>query len=231
MFSDPEQVRSGFARLSNELGSGELVAKLVPVPDEIPGLRACLLEAPKTDWRRLGIALNRDQVESKIWLVEELTKVVDPSAVRFVVLGAWYGIFSFILHAMVERPPREIVCVDIDEGACRIARQLACLLSPQPKIVRADMLEINYTELSAGRPTVFVNTSCEHLGEFSRWRAQVPNGSFLVLQSNDHRGCSEHVNCVSSLEEFEQQALLSRIDFGGSLRLERFQRFMLIGRA
>ena len=88
------------------------------------------------------------------------------------------------------------------------------------------MLHVDYEELSAELPTIFVNTSCEHVADFAGWRQRVPAGARLVLQSNDHWGCSEHVNCVPDVEAFERQSHLSQIDFRGTLQLARFRRFM-----
>jgi hypothetical protein len=52
-----------------------------------------------------------------------------------------------------------------------------------------------------------------------------------VLQSNNHLGCSEHVNCVPDLAAFERQAALAETAYAGALRLRHFVRFMVMGTA
>lgn len=233
--SDPEALRSALARISRELDAGEL-----PVPgaargnlhaDGLDALRGILAAAPRSAWPRLAIAFNADQVDSKLWLIENLAKMVDTTGHRVVILGAWYGVLAFMMDQVMPRAPEAFVCIDLDPAACALAKQLLSIVSLRAEVRGADMLQIDYDELSADLPTIFVNTSCEHVADFAGWRQRVPAGARLVLQSNDHWGCSEHVNCVPDVEAFERQSHLSQIDFRGTLQLARFRRFMLIGRA
>ena len=79
-------------------------------------------------------------------------------------------------------------------------------------------------------PDVIINTSCEHLAEFGAWYERLPEGVTLVLQSNDYVAIPEHVNCVESPEAFALQAPMREVLFAGELALEKYRRFMLIGR-
>jgi hypothetical protein len=135
------------------------------------------------------------------------------------------------MDRLLPRRTAGIQCIDIDEGTCAIATQVLSILSPPPQVVRADMMELDYAALHAERPTLFINTSCEHLPDFAGWRGRIPAGARLVLQNNNHLGCSEHVNCVGDVDGLEQQARLSQVDYRGTLPLQHFQRFMVIGRA
>lgn len=234
MIPDAGYLRHGFAQISGQLRAGELDPSQPTrwtTDIHLAALRAILARAPRTAWPRLATAFNEDQIESKIWLVEHLERAADLGASRVAILGAWYGVLGLIMDQLMLRPPAEVLCIDIDEAACGIAKQLLSVLSLRNEVRHADMLEIDYVELGVGRTTVFINTSCEHLANFSGWRARVPAGAHLVLQSNNHLGCPEHVNCVADLDAFERQASLSHIDYRGTLQLKRFDRFMLIGRS
>jgi len=89
------------------------------------------------------------------------------------------------------------------------------------------MREIDY----AREPfDLVINTSCEHVEDFERFYARVPDGQQLVLQSNDYVTCAEHVNCVSDLAAFRAQAPMRERLFEGKRRMRRYTRFMLIGR-
>jgi hypothetical protein len=156
---------------------------------------------------------------------------VNLSDYRIVILGAWYGLLALMLHRLMPNPPAEVCCIDIDDETCALATRVVSVLPSPPEVRLADMMTIDYAELSRGHPTIFVNTSCEHLFDFAAWRARVPSGTRLVLQSNNHVGCPEHVGCVSDLETFESEARLATVDYRGVLMLKHFKRFMLIGRA
>ena len=147
------------------------------------------------------------------------------------ILGAWFGLLAILLDRLSSSPPAQILCVDIDPDVCALASRLLAVLPTPPAVLCADMMTLDYEALSAAGPTVFVNTSCEHLPDVAGWRDRVPRGAQLVVQSNDNRGCSEHVSCVPDLDAFERQVRLSTIDYKGTLPLKRFRRFMLVGRA
>jgi hypothetical protein len=221
-----EHVRTACVRLSAELRAGDLTAS-----GDLADLRAILAEAPRTAWPRLAVAFNEDQIESKLWLIDQVTRVLDPSEHRVVILGAWYGVLALIMDRVLARPPAEVVCIDLDAAACAMATRLMALVGSRPSVCCADILDLDHAALAVGRPTVFVNTSCEHLTDFDGWRARVPAGARLVLQSNDHVGCSEHVNCAPDVDAFARQARLSQTSYRGTLPLAKFRRFMLIGQA
>jgi len=51
----------------------------------------------------------------------------------------------------------------------------------------------------------------------------------LVVQSNNNYEHEEHINCVSSLEEFAEQTPMSIVLYAGELKLKNYTRFMRIG--
>jgi len=95
--------------------------------------------------------------------------------------------------------------------------------------VTQDVTQLNYTG-ALQTPNIVINTSCEHLGDFSTWLQAMPAQTLLVLQSNDYFSCDEHVNCVADLQAFKSQADLGSVLYAGKLERKRYNRFMLIGR-
>jgi hypothetical protein len=78
-------------------------------------------------------------------------------------------------------------------------------------------------------PDTFINTSCEHIENFTNWFNLIPKGKLVALQSNNYFELPEHVNCVNDIDEFKQQAPLSNIIYEGELELEKYTRYMIIG--
>jgi hypothetical protein len=78
-------------------------------------------------------------------------------------------------------------------------------------------------------PDTIINTSCEHIENFSEWYAKMPEGKLLVLQNNNYSELPEHVNCVNSVKEFAEQTPMSTVLFEGELDLGKYTRYMRIG--
>ena len=183
----------------------------------------------------LGEALNKNQIASKMWLADALLDTVGPALGEVLVLGGWFG----VLPAVLLHDPRftigRVVSLDIDPRCAEVALSLNATHVRTGRFVArtADMLEVDYdadAAAPAGAASLIINTSCEHLADFSRWYERIPANRMLALQSNDYYACSEHVNSVPDLEAFRAQAPMRETLFAGERRLRRYVRFMLIGR-
>jgi hypothetical protein len=178
----------------------------------------------------IAVALNKNQMASKRWLVDSLHATVPSALDRVLILGGWFG----ALAALLLHDPRfaigRIESVDIDPRCAPVAESMNATHVRDRRFAArtADMLDLDYAGESAA--DLIVNTSCEHLPDFGAWYARVPQGRLLVLQSNDYFACPEHVNCVADLAAFRAQAPLAETLFAGERRMRRYTRFMLIGR-
>jgi hypothetical protein len=175
-------------------------------------------------------ALDTIQVASKLWLVDELTRLTDLADCELLVLGAWFGVLPLLLNLRLEGAPRRMVCVDFDPGACRLGEQVIGSMVPNVEYRCADVMGYDYEAWSRSPVTVVVNTICEHLPDLEGWWARIPPGQLVVLQSNNYTGCPDHVNCARSLADMKEQTPLSEVLFEGVLPLSLFDRFMIIGR-
>ena len=180
--------------------------------------------------RRLAIALNRDQIPSKLWLIDRLSDAMPLQDSRILVVGGWYGILPLLLQCLYPSWRIRTDVIDVDPAACEVASMLLEGVVENLTITRRDAIDVDYREVVQEPHSVVVNTVCEHMSNFLDWFSLVQPGQRIALQSNDHVGCSEHTNCVPSLEAFEAQAPLSEVYFRGILPLANFKRFMLIGR-
>ncbi len=180
--------------------------------------------------RRMFVeAVDEVQVRSKLWLIDELGRRCDLDGRVLVILGAWFGILPLLIDLTVGRPPRRMVCIDIDARACALGEQVVGSVNPAIEYEVADVMELDYPVLLQDRSSVLVNTICEHLVDVQRWWQRIPPGQFCVLQSNNYAACPDHVNYVRDLGEMKAQTPMSDLLFEGMLPLPILDRFMLMG--
>lgn len=175
-------------------------------------------------------AVDNIQISSKLWLIDELTRLTDLAGCELLVLGAWYGVLPLLLNLRLEQTPKRMVCIDFDPDACRLGEEVIGSMVPNVEYRCADVMDYDYEAWSRHPATVVVNTICEHLPDVDRWWGRIPPGQFVALQSNNYLRCPDHVNCARSLADMKEQTPLSEVLFEGMLPLSLFDRFMIIGR-
>jgi hypothetical protein len=194
---------------------------------------------------------SRGQIQSKIWLVNELKKIkTDFKMVYF--LAGWFGQLRLYLDN-VGISYDKIRNIDIDPAACKISDQIFNidkLDNYKVKSVELDLTDmnwlyrtgcdykiINYTTGSYNNektvPDLIINTSAEHFHE--DWYHKFINrpqetDPLFVIQSNNLRDIPDHINSVWSLSEMKKKFPMSRLEYEGELQLQGYKRFMLIGR-
>ncbi len=180
---------------------------------------------------RLDIAFNHKQVACKVWARDKLFETLGPRHECIWIVGGWYG----VLAAMLFDDPRllidRIVSIDIDPEVAAIAETINATARTEGRFhaVTQDMHSLDYRE-APRKPSLVINTSCEHLADFGAWLKLLPGKMPVILQSNNYREQREHIGTMPSLAAFASTACLSEIIFSGELSLRRYTRFMLIGR-
>ena len=190
-------------------------------------------------------ALSWGQLKSKRWLVKELEKLDVPLGTVYLCAG-WYGTLAAMLFQS-RLSIEKMRSFDIDESCLDVADTInkpQVLQGWKFKAVTKDIMDIDYNEHTwttwskannrmsydiIDCPDTIINTSCEHIENFDKWYAKIPQGKMIVLQSNNFFEVEEHVNCVSSIEEFITSTPMSDILYRGELELTKYTRFMLIG--
>lgn len=203
-------------------------------------------------------ALSIGQIKSKNWLIDQLhwetCEGYLPGNGMVFILGGWYGTLAammlesrkYYMTSNTKFNKIKIRSFDIDPTCAPIAD--AMNKNPwvvddwQFKASTADMYMINYvdygyTTLRADgtsvmlreTPDVIINTSCEHLDHFDDWWKLIPIEKLCALQSNNYFESPDHVNCVSSIDEFLQQTQFTKVLYSGELDLEKYTRYMIIG--
>lgn len=220
--------------LRSQAARGGRLGDLVPLPhayrlDQV--LDTPIGDAP-TD---LHYAFNKNQIASKVWLLDRLAAVTPGRFETVYVLGGWYGALAALLLNDARFRVERVISIDIDPACAVVAQQINQhhAAAGRFEAVTADAAAVAYRsrgETDDLADDLIVNTSCEHMPSDGRWFARVPQGSLLALQTNDYFACQEHINCVPDLPAFKAQVPLSEVYDEGALARRHYTRFMLIGR-
>jgi hypothetical protein len=168
----------------------------------------------------------KGQVNSKVWLAENLLEFVPVRPLNIVIYGGWNGVLASILfnsNIAVQR----ITSVDIDPVCEDIANTVNRRYLNENKFsaVTADMCE--YTSDA----DVVINTSCEHItqDQYDNWLSNQPNDATIVLQSNNYFELEEHVRCATDLNNFMRMSNINPY-LCKTLETLKYDRYMLIGK-
>lgn len=186
---------------------------------------------------------SRGQLQSKLWLVDELKKCNVDLGTVFLCAG-WYATLATMIFESDIKVDK-IRSFDIDETCWKIAEIFNkpwVINDWQFKASTKDIFDINFTSetytthRSDGTeceqddiPDTIINTSCEHIENFSEWYSKIPTGKLVILQSNDYFEVEEHVNCSKSISQFSRSCPMKETLFEGELFLPDYTRFMKIG--
>ena len=181
---------------------------------------------------RIAVALNKNQMASKLWLADVLFTAIGRDLGRVLILGGWFGSLAAVLLHDRRFAIGHVRSIDIDPACAPIALSLNATNARTGRFdaQTADMVTFDYMQGREPVADLVINTSCEHLTDFDEWYARVPSGQLVAMQSNDYFACGEHVNCVHDLDAFKAQAPLRETLFAGERRMRRYTRFMLLGR-
>ena len=186
---------------------------------------------------------SQGQLQSKLWLINQLKKTNLPLGTVFLCAG-WYATLAVMIFEN-KFSVEKIRSFDIDPSCATIAE-----IFNKPWVIdnwkfkssTTDIHDINFekytynvlrsngTECSlTDSPDTIINTSCEHIEDFNNWYSKIPQGKLVILQSNNYEEIEDHINCVNSLSEFEKLAPMTDLLFEGELDLTKYTRFMRIG--
>lgn len=172
---------------------------------------------PNINWKDM---FSDGQMDSKNWLVKYLIRSTG-TINDVVICGGWCGLLAQMLY-QTKLNINSITSLDLEEKHTNAA---SCIIANESfKAITCDMHDFDYSKVYT-----VINTSCEHVENFSDWYSKIPAGCLMVLQSNNYFEHDEHVNCVASLEEFKKQCPMDTVMYSGELDLPLYKRFMIIG--
>jgi hypothetical protein len=186
--------------------------------------------------KRVLDSMNRSQLESKLWIVNELSELMlFPKSVAL--LGGWYA--NYIVPLLIEHGVELIHNFEIDEDAKAISYKFNKTYKDK-KQYKCDIVNTMFDSVwnkQKKTEPVFdfiINTSCEHMFPMRRFRElnkKLSGNPIYVLQSTNEDKYEDHINCVSGPEELAEQAELTNVVYSGTKVLDNgMNRFMVIGR-
>jgi len=164
-------------------------------------------------------ALSKFQVESKTWLIDELSNLDNHDNALFI--GGWLGISSLWLSKT--NVINNITNLDLDIDAIKFSDKLN---SANQKYKAGIVSDIDAHDLL--EYDLIINTSAEHMTD--EWFNNVPKGCTVAIQTNDFHEIKEHINTVNDLTELKEKYIMSEIYYIGARDCDRYNRFTLIGK-
>jgi len=168
----------------------------------------------------------KGQVNSKVWLTEQLTGFVPVRPLNIVIYGGWNGVLASILFNS-NIAVRRITSVDIDPVCEDIANTVNKRYEMEGKFsaVTADMCEY------ITNADVVINTSCEHISQqqYDQWLNNQPDTATFVLQSNNYFELDEHIRCSTDLDDFVRMSNINSY-LRKTLETPKYERYMIIGK-
>ncbi len=188
-------------------------------------------------FQRVLDSFTMSQLESKLWLKDELNKIQNEFN-NVAVIGGWYC--HVLSNILIENFNAQFICnYDIDKDSKVLSYKFNKQYKDEGKFKCSNRnLFIEYLNLENdhfrhGTIDLLVNPSCEHMYYMKDLLAkEFKYGRPLcVLQSTDNNEYDDHINCVKDPEELADQANLIDIKYMGTKKLSNgMNRFMVIGR-
>lgn len=181
--------------------------------------------APFANWRD---ALSRNQIKSKLWLLENMCKnnwLGEDT--KLLLVGGWVGILPLLISAQGYKV-NTITNVDLDPTVHAPAEILNGSSDFQFVTMKEDIRTLDIASY-AYKDYIIVDTIVEHFENHGAWLKSLPKGTKVVLQGNDMFGIADHVNCHNDLDEFVTSCDIPKIHYQGFKELQDCTRFMLLG--
>lgn len=211
---------------------GKVVGTYYPQQSKhIEKLASAIANNLKLNWKD---ALSRNQVRSKLWLIEKLAdaklvppkrRITDPEHTT-VIVGGWVGLIPF-LASMSGINLDNVINMDIDTAVHSASHELNVGSHTNFKNSGTDVRSFDFTKF---KKLLVIDTIVEHFENHGEWVKTLPKGTNVILQGNDMFHVPDHVNCHKTLEEFTDSCGLIDKKWSGELPLYKCNRYMAIGK-
>jgi hypothetical protein len=180
-------------------------------------------------FKRVMDSMNESQLQSKLWIIQELVKL-DIKPKRVAVLAGWFA--QYIVPLLYDNF-ESVECIknfEIDEDVKDISYKYNKRYKDSNRYqfsIKDVMMQIIEEDFD-----MVINCACEHMYPMQKFRELNPElDCHYVLQSTDEEQYDDHINCVGSSEELALQANITDVLYSGKKLLSNgMNRFMVIGK-
>ena len=180
-------------------------------------------------------SFSHGQIQSKIWLCEQLEPHLTKNKINAAILGSWYNILGFMLLTRNQSKFNLITGIDIDQTTKPISDMITnawqCMSDQKIANIIADANSYNLSSFD-----VIINCSPEHM-ESNDWFHNIPMGKLVCIQTSDVDSMSDEwlvCNPNRILSEFVEKYPLSEYYSVGLKEISyeewSYHRFMIIGK-
>lgn len=181
----------------------------------------------------LGDHFGRGQIRSKLWMISELEKIIDNQQLGTVLMyGGWYATVAALLFQRFG--VSQFYNIDLDPVAIQLSNDFNQAAGDRFSAITGDVCDLQYQDAACRlpngdtvRPTVVINTSCEHMSD--AWFYDLPDGQFVVLQTNNYFENPQHINCVPSVDAALEKYQFNEVFYSGEIETMLYNRYMIIG--
>ena len=179
-------------------------------------------------FKRVMDSLNSSQLQSKLWLIEELN-CLEIKPTNVCLIAGWYAQYVVPLLLDTFSSIQLIENFEIDKDIREMTYRFNKRFKDEDKY-RVVIKNIMFKELSKEQDfDLVINCACEHM--FPMWKFREINEEqdpVYVLQSSDDDTHDDHINCVQSTDELIEQARIVDVLYSGSIKLHNgTTRFMV----
>jgi len=198
-------------------------------PTQITYWFNALRDLPENERTRALDAFWAGQIDSKVWLVQELNKLQTTKPADVYIFGGWIGVLASIMLQSSTYHINKIRSIDIDPW-CEPIADMMC----KPHEMNGWRFKARTCDMSLyqyeSTPNIVINTSTEHVTQelYDDWYNNIPDSTLVVAQGNDFFSCNEHIRCSDDLLEFKKQNHVTNPLFEGMLDTHMYRRFMCI---
>ena len=203
--------------------------RLYPVEVEESRFIPFTTDVTKLQWRNKGLwyidYAKRDQQITE-WLAEQEETLANK---RQTMIDAWLEKQEARYAAEIEiqgHTNKDKIREDIFRDKDKVIEEFSVTLREEIFKNKDEVYE-NYGWRKLDDMNIVINTSCEHMD--NSWFHNLPNGTLVVLQTNDYFSNEQHVNCCHGVEDAKSKYPMTEVLYEGELDTYLYKRFMLIG--
>jgi hypothetical protein len=186
-------------------------------------------------------AFSREQMQSKVWLVDELSRASQDLGIVYLCAGRYATLGTMLFESNVKL--KSIRSFDIDEGCRSIAEEFNKPWVKNDWKFKASTKDINTIDFNMHKyevsrsdgtvcylmdsPDTIINTSCKHIENFDSWYNKITEGKLVVMQTKNIIKAGD--NIYSSLSQYDKSLPMQLTLYLGELKLEKYSVYMKIG--